>query len=75
MGTIKRRFDSIKIESHENNRRAYREILFTTKGIEEAISGVILFDETLRTKASDGTPFSRVIVQEGNHAGHQSRTR
>ena len=55
MGTIKRRFDSIKIESNEENRRAYREMLFTTKGIEEAISGVILFDETLRTKASDGT--------------------
>ena len=73
MGTIKRRFDSIKIESNENNRRAYREMLFTTKGIEEAISGVILFDETLRTKASDGTPFPELLVQEGHHARHQGR--
>src|SRR5574342_265337 len=65
MGTIKRRFDSIKIESNENNRRAYREMLFTTKGIEEAISGVILFDETLRTAASDATPFPQVLSKKG----------
>ncbi|MGE5820600.1 MAG: class I fructose-bisphosphate aldolase [Deltaproteobacteria bacterium] len=65
MGTIKRRFDSIKIESNENNRRAYREMLFTTKGLEEAISGVILFDETLRTKASDGTPFPQLLSKKG----------
>jgi len=65
MGTIKRRFDSIKIDSNENNRRAYREMLFTTKGIEEAISGVILFDETLRTAASDGTPFAQVLSKKG----------
>ena len=65
MGTIKRRFDSIKIDSNENNRRAYREMLFTTKGLEEAVSGVILFDETLRTAASDGTPFSQVLSKKG----------
>jgi fructose-bisphosphate aldolase class I len=65
MGTIKRRFDSIKVESNENNRRAYREMLFTTKGIEEAISGVILFDETLRTSASDGTAFAQVLSRKG----------
>lgn len=65
MGTIKRRFDSIKIESNENNRRAYREMLFSTKGIEEAISGVILFDETLRTAASGGTPFSQLLAKKG----------
>ena len=65
LGTIKRRFDSIKIESNENNRRAYRELLFTTRGVEEAISGVILFDETLRTAASDGTPFSQVLSKKG----------
>ena len=65
MGTIKRRFDSIKIESNEENRRAYREMLFTTKGIEEAISGVILFDETLRTKTSDGTPFPQLLSKKG----------
>ncbi len=65
MGTIKRRFDSIKIDSNENNRRAYRELLFTTKGLEEAISGVILFDETIRTSASDGTPFPQVLSKKG----------
>src|ERR671920_2612436 len=65
MGTIKRRFDSIKIEPNEENRRAYREMLFSTKGIEEAISGVILFDETLRTKASDGTPFAQLLSKKG----------
>jgi len=65
MGTIKRRFDSIKIESNENNRRAYREMLFTTQGLEEAISGVILFDETIRTAAGDGTPFPKVLSKKG----------
>ncbi|MBM2802776.1 MAG: fructose-bisphosphate aldolase [Deltaproteobacteria bacterium] len=65
MGTIKRRFDSIKIDSNENNRRAYREMLFTTQGLEEAISGVILFDETLRTAASDGARFAQVLSNKG----------
>jgi fructose-bisphosphate aldolase class I len=65
MGTIKRRFDSIKIESNDDNRRAYREMLFTTKGVEEAISGVILFDETIRTSASDGTPFAQLLAKKG----------
>src|SRR5438128_10826249 len=64
-GTIKRRFDSIKIESNENTRRAYREMLLTTKGVEEAISGVILFDETIRTATSDGTPFPQVLSKKG----------
>ncbi len=65
MGTIKRRFDSIKIESNEANRRAYRDMLFTTRGLEEAISGVILFDETLRTNANDGTPFPQLLAKKG----------
>ena len=65
MGTIKRRFDSIKIDSSENNRRDYREMLFGTKGLEEAISGVILFDETLRTAASDGTQFPQLLSKKG----------
>jgi fructose-bisphosphate aldolase class I len=64
-GTIKRRFDGIKIESTEDNRRAYREMLFTTKGIEEAISGVILFDETIRQSAKDGTSFPQVLSKKG----------
>ncbi len=65
LGTIKRRFDSIKLESNEHNRRAYREMLFSTKGLEEAISGVILFDETIRTSASDGTPFPQLLAKKG----------
>ena len=65
MGTIKRRFDSINVESNDVNRRAYREMLFTTPGIDEAISGVILFDETVRTKASDGTPFPQLLAKKG----------
>ncbi len=65
MGTIKRRFDSIKVESNETNRRAYRDMLFSTKGVEEAISGVILFDETIRTAANDGTPFPQLLVKKG----------
>ncbi len=65
MGTIKRRFDSIKIESNDGNRRAYREMLFSTRGVEEAISGVILFDETIRTAASDGTPFPQLLAKKG----------
>jgi len=65
MGTIKRRFDSIHIESSEANRRAYRDMLFTTPGIEQAISGVILFDETLRTKANDGTAFPELLAKKG----------
>jgi fructose-bisphosphate aldolase class I len=65
MGTIQRRFESIKIENSDKNRQAYRDMLFTTKGIEEAISGVILFDETIRTKAIDGTPFPQVLSKKG----------
>lgn len=64
-GTIKRRFDSIKLESTEENRRAYRELLFTTQGVEEFISGVILFDETMRQKAKNGRSFPEVLSQKG----------
>jgi fructose-bisphosphate aldolase class I len=64
-GTIKKRFDSIGVESTADNRRAYREMLFTTEGSEEFISGVILFDETLRQSASDGTPFAKVLEKRG----------
>ena len=60
-GTIKKRFDSIGTESTEDTRRAYRELLFTTPGAEEYISGVILFDETIRQSASDGTPFAKLL--------------
>ena len=64
-GTIKKRFDSINVESTEENRRAYREMLFTTPGTEDYISGVILFDETIRQSAQDGTPFPTVLDQKG----------
>jgi fructose-bisphosphate aldolase, class I len=64
-GTIKKRFDSIGIESTEENRRAYRDLLFTTEGIEEFISGVILYDETIRQSAADGTPFPRLLSGRG----------
>ncbi|MCZ6623921.1 MAG: fructose-bisphosphate aldolase class I, partial [Deltaproteobacteria bacterium] len=64
-GTIKRRFDSIKLESTEENRRSYREMLFTVSGIEEFISGVILYDETIRQKAKDGTPLPEVLSRKG----------
>ena len=63
--TIKKRFDSIKVESTEENRRRYREILFTTEGIEHYIGGVILFDETLRQGTRDGTPFAELLSSRG----------
>ena len=64
-GTIKKRFDSIGIESTEESRRAYRDMLFTTPGVEEYISGVILFDETIRQRADDGTPFPDLLASRG----------
>jgi len=63
--TIKKRFDSIDVESTEESRRAYRDLLFTTPGVEEHISGVILFDETIRQSALDGTPFPRLLESRG----------
>jgi fructose-bisphosphate aldolase, class I len=67
--TIKKRFDTIGLESTEENRRAYRDMLFTTPRLEENISGVILFDETLRQSALDGTPFPRLLADRGILAG------
>ncbi len=64
-GTIKKRFDKIGVESTEENRRAYRDLLFTTDGVEEFISGVILFDETIRQSTSDGVPFPKVLAGKG----------
>jgi fructose-bisphosphate aldolase, class I len=64
-GTIKKRFDSIGCESTEDRRRAYRELLFTTKGAADAISGVILFDETIRQQASDGRTLVKVLEESG----------
>src|SRR5213076_3522490 len=64
-GTIKKRFDSIGVESTEGNRRAYRDLLFTTEGVQEFISGVILFDETIRQSTSDGVPFPKALAGRG----------
>jgi fructose-bisphosphate aldolase class I len=65
-GTIKKRFDSINVENTEANRRDYREMLFrTTEAMKGHISGVILFDETLRQKAKDGTPLVDIIKASG----------
>ena len=64
-GTIKKRFDSIDVESTEESRRAYRDMLFTTPGAEEHISGVILFDETIRQSSADGTPFPALLESKG----------
>jgi fructose-bisphosphate aldolase class I len=64
-GTIKKRFDAISVESTEETRRAYRELLFTTEGVEEFIGGVILFDETIRQSSADGTPFPKLLASKG----------
>src|SRR5919202_1745078 len=64
-GTIGKRFEALGIESSEDSRRAYREMLFTTEGIGEYLSGVILFDETIRQKTSDGTPMAEVLQNAG----------
>ena len=64
-GTIQKRFDGVGVECTEESRRAYRELLFTAPGVEEYISGVILFDETIRQKAKDGTPFPKLLERRG----------
>ncbi|HRP35166.1 MAG TPA: fructose-bisphosphate aldolase class I [Gammaproteobacteria bacterium] len=63
--TIKKRFDTIGVENTEQNRRAYREMLFTAPGIEAAIGGVILFDETLRQQTVAGVPFPELLAGRG----------
>jgi fructose-bisphosphate aldolase class I len=64
-GTIEKRLASIKVENTEENRRAYRDMLFTTKGLGQHISGVILYDETLRQKGVSGTPFVETLAKSG----------
>jgi fructose-bisphosphate aldolase class I len=63
--TIKKRFDAIKLESTEDNRRRYRELLFTAAGVDRYLGGVILYDETLRQSARDGTPFAKLLAGRG----------
>ncbi len=64
-GTIEKRFKTLGIPSTEQNRQAYREMLFTTKGVEDFISGVILFDETIRQSTKGGVPFASVLAKTG----------
>ncbi len=65
LGTIGKRFEAVGIEAGEESRRQYREMLFTTEGIGEFLSGVILFDETLRQNASDGRSLPQVLLDHG----------
>lgn len=64
-GSIQKRFEAIGVESSSETRRAYRELLFTTPGVEEFISGVIMFDETIRQATADGTAFPRLLTDRG----------
>jgi len=64
-GTMSKRLESVGVEPTAENRRQWRELLFTAEGIEEQISGVILFDETMRQTTADGTPLPQVLVQRG----------
>ena len=65
VSTIAKRFETLKIQSTENSRRTYREILFTTPGVADFISGVILYDETIRQKSSGGTPLAEILSKQG----------
>jgi len=64
-GTITKRFASIKLESTEEHRRAYREMLFTTAGAAQSVSAAILYDETIRQKTRDGIPFPQYLMAQG----------
>jgi fructose-bisphosphate aldolase class I len=64
-GTCEKRFKSVNVESTEENRRAYRNLLFSTPGVEQFLSGVILFDETARQKANDGSPIPEYLAKKG----------
>ena len=65
VATLTRRFDTLGIESTQQSRRGYREMLFTTSGAVEFISGAILYDETIRQKSSDGKPLAEVLSSQG----------
>src|SRR5699024_4651175 len=64
-GTITKRFDAVGVESTEEHRRAYREMLLTTPDLGEHISGAILYDETIRQSTADGVPFTRIMRDAG----------
>lgn len=63
--TIEKRFKALNISATEENRRAYRELLFTTPGLSEFVSGIILFDETIRQRTKDGVPMPEVLTKQG----------
>jgi fructose-bisphosphate aldolase class I len=63
--TIGKRFDAIKVENTEDNRRAYRDMMFTAPGMEKYTSGVIFYEETLFQKSADGTPFPELLAKKG----------
>src|SRR4030042_6579504 len=77
--TIEKRFKAIDVPSTEENRRAYRDLLFTSPGVSEFISGVILYDETIRQRSADGTPLTKVLDRQGvvpgikGHGGAEAR--
>jgi fructose-bisphosphate aldolase class I len=64
-GTITKRLDAVGVESTEENRQKYRDLLFTTPGIEDFLAGIILFDETIRQSSADGTPFPELLEKLG----------
>ena len=73
--SIARRFEPLGIPNSEDTRRRYRQMLLTTPGAADYVSGVILFDETIRQKADDGTPLVEVLSRQGIIPGHQGRSR
>jgi fructose-bisphosphate aldolase class I len=73
--TLTRRFDTLGIKSTEQSRRTYREMLFTSSGAAEFISGVIMYDETIRQKSSRGTPLSEALAAQGVLPGIKVDTR
>jgi len=72
--TIKKRFDIIKLEATEENRRAFRELMFTTQGVAEYVSGVILYDETIRQQTKAGKPFPQLLAEQGIIPGIKADT-
>ena len=74
-GTIEKRFKSINVENTEEHRRAYRDMLFSARGVGDFISGVILYDETLRQASADGTPFPVMLAKQGILPGIKVDTR
>jgi fructose-bisphosphate aldolase class 1 len=63
--TLTKRFDTLGIQSTEESRRTYREMLFTAEGLEKYISGAIMYDETIRQRSSGGTPLAQVLASRG----------